>query len=126
MDKWLWSVRIFKSRTLATDMCKSGRVLLGEQRVKPSQLIKAGDYLEVNKNGYNFRFEVIKLLDKRVSAPLAQEAYIDHTPEEELNKYKDWFIGKSGAERRDRGQGRPTKKERREIDLFKGEYFFPD
>lgn len=119
IDKWLWSVRIFKSRTMASDACKSGKIKLNEVVVKPSALVVAGNTIEVKRNGFNFSFKVVQLLKSRVSATLAAPCYINLTPEEELNKYKNWFIGKSGAEVRDRGTGRPTKKERREIEEYK-------
>ncbi|MBK8503682.1 MAG: RNA-binding S4 domain-containing protein [Saprospiraceae bacterium] len=122
IDKWLWSVRIFKSRTIATEHCKSGRVSVNDHKAKPSSMISAGEMVHVHKNGYQFTFEVLKIIEKRVSAPLAQEAYQDLTPEEELNKYENWFSGKARPEVRERGAGRPTKKERREIDSFKGDF----
>ena len=65
----------------------------------------------------------VDLLEKRVGAPIAQKCYEDLTPEEELNKYNDWFIGKGRAERREKGAGRPTKRERRDIDRFKTDYY---
>ena len=119
IDKWLWSVRIFKSRTLASEMIKAGKVFINQSKVKPSAKVAIGDQVKVSKNGYNFTFEVVKLLEKRVSAPLAQKAYIDHTPAEELSKYESWFVGKAGAEIREKGSGRPTKRERRDLDFFK-------
>lgn len=122
IDKWLWSVRIFKSRTLSTDSCKSGKVKIKELNVKPSYLVTVGETVHVRKNGFNLLFKVDKLIDKRVSAPLAQVCYTDLTPEEELNKYQDWYIGKASPERREKGAGRPTKRERREIDEFKDDY----
>lgn len=125
VDKWLWSVRIFKSRTLATDACKSGKVKLGGSSLKPSYLIQRGDQLEVKKNGFDLQFKVIDLIQKRVSAPLAQVCYEDLTPAEEMNKYQNWFVGKSSSEKREKGAGRPTKKERRLIDGFKSD-FEPD
>ncbi|MEM7101811.1 MAG: RNA-binding S4 domain-containing protein [Bacteroidota bacterium] len=120
IDKWLWSVRIFKSRTLATDACKSGEVRINDKTVKASYMLTRGETIIVKKGGFNLTFEVVDLLEKRVSAPLAQVCYIDHTSEEEMNKYKDWFIGKGAAEIREKGEGRPTKKQRRTIDKFKG------
>lgn len=120
IDKWLWSVRIFKSRTLATDTCKKGQVSVNEASVKPSYLVQRGDTVGVRKNGYNLSFKVIDLITKRVSAPLAQECYENITPEEEMHKYDEWYVGKGRPEIRERGSGRPTKKERREIDRFKG------
>lgn len=124
VDKWLWSVRIFKSRTLATDACKKRRIKIDDVPVKPSYLIKVGDKLDVHKNGFDLKFEVVKLIRKRVSAALAQPCYIDHTPEDELNKFKSWFIGKASAERREKGAGRPTKRERRELDDYKSSEYF--
>lgn len=120
IDKWLCAIRIFKSRTMATDAVKAGKVKSNGTTLKPSQSIVVGDRIIVTKNGFNFEFEVLKLIDKRVGAPIAQTCYTDHTTAEELNKYNDWFAGKRGVESRDRGAGRPTKRERREIDDFKG------
>ncbi len=119
IDKWLWSVRIFKSRSMATDACKSGKIKIGEQNVKPSYLLKRGEIIAVKKNGFDLSFKVVDLLEKRVSAVLAQPCYEDLTPPEELNKYKDWFVGKGRPEVREKGTGRPTKRDRREIDKFK-------
>jgi len=126
VDKWLWSVRIYKSRTMATEACKSGKIKLKGSSLKPSYLLTSGEILEIKKNGFNLIFKVKQLLDKRVSALLACPCFEDETPQEELNKYKEWFVGKAGAEFRERGDGRPTKKERREIDDFKVMYFDDD
>lgn len=123
IDKWLWSVRIFKSRTLASETVKSGRVKVNGTAVKASYLTQPGDRVLVSKNGFAFQFEVVQAIEKRVGAAIAQACYLDHTPQEELNKYKDWFVGKSGGEFRERGAGRPTKKERREIDGFKDNWY---
>ena len=119
VDKWLWSVRIFKSRSMATDACKSGKVKLDDKNLKPSFLLHRGEILHVKKNGFNMVYKVVDLLEKRVSATLAQPCYENLTPEDELNKYNDWYIGKAKAEIREKGAGRPTKKERRLIDRFK-------
>lgn len=123
IDKWLWAVRIYKSRTLATEACKDGHVRSGGIAVKPSHMVGPGELLEVKKGGFDFKYKVLNLLEKRVGAPIAVTCYEDLTPAEELNKYKDWFVGKSTGEFRDRGLGRPTKKERRVIDEFKGKRF---
>ena len=123
VDQWLWSVRIFKSRTRANRACKKGRVKIDGQVLKPSHNIERGDILEVRKNGYNLQYKVVDLIRKRVGAPLAVKCYEDLTPEEELNKYQDWFVGKGAAERREKGAGRPTKRERREIERFKKKRF---
>jgi len=119
IDKWLWSVRIFKSRTLATTACKSGRVKIGESTLKASYLVSPDEILSVRKGGYNFEFKVIKIISKRVGAELARPCYEDLTPEDELNKYNTWFVGKASAEKREKGAGRPTKRDRRELEEFK-------
>jgi ribosome-associated heat shock protein Hsp15 len=125
VDKWLWTVRIFKSRTMATKACKNGKVKMNDLNLKPSYLVSVGDQLRVHKNGFNLLFEVKGILKSRVSASLAEPCYDNLTPLEELNKYKHWFIGKGRSEIREKGQGRPTKRERREIDEFK-EFQFTD
>lgn len=126
LDKWLWAVRLFKSRTLATDVCKSGKVKLNGHSLKPSYMLSIGETIELKKNGFNLTFKVKQLLEKRVSATLAAPCFDDLTPLEELNKYKDWFVGKGGPEMRDKGDGRPTKKDRRDIDEYKDMYFEDD
>lgn len=122
IDKWLWSVRIFKSRSQATEACRSAKIRINDTNTKASSMVAVNDLIDVKKNGFNLQFKVVKLIAKRVSATLAQPCYEDLTSEEELNKFKNWFVGKAMAERRDKGEGRPTKKERREIDTFKDEY----
>ena len=119
LDKWLWSVRIFKTRTISTKACKAGKIKIGEQNPKPSFLLQGDEIVQVRKEGFNLSFKVIKLINKRVGAPLAIECYENQTSDDELNKYKSWFIGKASSERREKGAGRPTKRERREIDEFK-------
>lgn len=124
VDRWLWSIRIFKSRSMSTDACKTRKVKLDDKPLKPSFLLRGGETLEVQKDGFNLIIKVVNLINKRVSATLAQPCYENLTPEEELNKYKDWFVGKGAPERRERGSGRPTKRERRELDEFKDDAFF--
>lgn len=120
IDKWLWSIRIFKSRTLATDACKGGKVRVGGVTVKPSHQIAAGEIVVVRKNGFNFEFRANTLIEKRVGAAIAVTCYEDVTPEVEKTKYAEWFLNAApNTEKRERGTGRPTKKERREIDDLK-------
>ena len=119
IDKWLWAVRILKSRTLATDACKSGKVKVDGNNVKPSFLVERESIVQVKKNGFDLSYKVIDLLQKRVGAPLAVKCYENLTPAEELNKYENWFVGKATPEHRERGTGRPTKRDRRKIDKFK-------
>ncbi|MBK8955405.1 MAG: RNA-binding S4 domain-containing protein [Saprospiraceae bacterium] len=121
LDKWLWAVRIYKSRTLATEACKKGRIRCKQQELKPAHLIKTGDLIEVRKNGFNFLYLVVQLIEKRVSAALAVNCFENKTPAEELNKYESWFLHSGGKQAiRTKGSGRPTKRERREIDALGG------
>lgn len=126
IDKWLWNVRIFKSRTKATNACKSGAIKNGELRLKPSSIVAPEDIITVKKNGYNLIFKVNKLIPKRVNATLASPCYDNLTSEDEMNKFKNWFIGKGAAEKREPGSGRPTKRDRRELDDFKDELFLDE
>jgi ribosome-associated heat shock protein Hsp15 len=120
IDKWLWAVRIFKSRSLAQDACVNNKILQNDKPVKPSHNISIGDRITVKKDGFHLQFEITGLLKSRVGAPLAQECYINHTSEEELTKFDDWKVGGFRSEFREKGLGRPTKKERRQIDSIKG------
>ena len=126
IDNWLWSVRIFKSRSLATEACKSGKVKIEDKSVKPSYLVTREEVVTVRKNGFNLVFKVVDLIDKRVSFTLAEPCYENLTPADELSKYQDWFVGKARPEHRERGAGRPTKRERRQLDGWKEEDFFDD
>jgi len=107
---------------MATDACKTSKVKINEVNIKPATMVAVDDLVQVRKNGFNLEFKVVKLISKRVSATLAQPCYEDLTPESEINKYKDWYIGKASAEKRLRGEGRPTKKDRRHLEDFKNEY----
>ena len=104
---------------MATDACKTRKVKIDDKPLKPSYLVKKGELLQVQKEGFHLVIKVVDLINKRVSAALAEPCYENLTSEEELNKFKDWFIGKSAPERRERGTGRPTKRERRELDDYK-------
>lgn len=126
IDKWLWSVRLYKTRTQASDACTGGKISVNDNHVKASYLTKIGDRIRFKKDYINYTYEVVKLIDKRVSAPLAQECYINLTPDEEINKLKNWFISNPSTEFREKGTGRPTKKERRVIDKFKADTSSPD
>jgi len=119
VDKWLWAVRIYKSRTLSGKHCKSGKVKINGQNAKSSSMVAIGDTVSCVKNAFNLSFKVEKLLEKRVGAAIAVECYTDLTPQEELDKFKSWYVGKQLGEFREKGAGRPTKRERREIDKYK-------
>ncbi len=124
VDKWLWSVRIFKSRSLAAKTCRDGKVKLAGKRLKSSYLIKPQDILHVQRLGYHMVYKVNKIISKRVSAELAKACYENLTPADELQKYASWFVGKGSPERRAKGTGRPTKKERRTIESYKTEHLY--
>jgi ribosome-associated heat shock protein Hsp15 len=118
VDKWLWAVRIFKTRNQATEACKKGRILIQDQPVKPSRVLKVNDIVRVKKPPVVFSYQVTGLLAKRLSAKLVRDFMEDVTPKEELEKLRvrdTFFIS------RDKGSGRPTKKERRIMDKLRGE-----
>jgi ribosome-associated heat shock protein Hsp15 len=119
IDKWLWSIRVFKSRTIATDACKGGKIKINGDNAKPSTLISVGEVAHVKKDGFTFQYKVLSPIEKRVGAAIAVTCYEDVTPPEEREKYNAWFTNATGPNaQRDRGTGRPTKRERRDIDGF--------
>ncbi len=117
VDKWIWSVRIFKSRSQATEACKSGKVSINGVAVKPSRLIEIGDKIEVSKNQINMLLEVVALLEKRVGAKLVSTYMKDHTPDSEYNKFE--LLKNKSFEFRNKGMGRPTNRDHRDINIFK-------
>lgn len=123
VDKWLWAIRFFKTRSLATDACTGGKVRVNGVNAKPSHLIRVADLVSCKKDHINYELKVVTIIEKRVGAPIAVTCYENLTPAEELNKFESWFVGKARGEQREKGSGRPTKKERREIDDFKGSIF---
>jgi len=119
IDKYLWAIRIFKTRSLATTACNAGKVKINGQSIKPSYQIKVDDVFTVRKNHQVHTLQVLALIEKRVGAKIAVTCYKDITPEEDkINIHRSAFYAR---ERRDRGSGRPTKKERRDIEEFKEE-----
>ena len=118
IDKWLWAVRIFKSRTISTDACKSNSVTINDSIVKPSTEVKIGDKVKVRKGPLELEIQVIMLLTKRVSAKEAKKCYLDRTSMEEYEKAK--LINKQFRMEpgHSNGKGRPTKKQRRALDTF--------
>lgn len=117
IDKFLWSVRIYATRSMATEECKKGRISIGGVAVKPSRVVKVGETILVRKNPVTYTYRIIELLGKRVGAKLVPLYLEDLTTEEELRKLD---VTQGGALFfRDRGAGRPTKKDRRDIDRVK-------
>jgi len=121
IDKYLWAIRLFKTRSLATEACKAGRVKLKGQNVKPSALVKVGDQYSIQKGIERKVILVTGLLERRVDAKTAVQFYEDHTPVEETYGFKSVFH--APVLKRDRGTGRPTKKDRREIDDLKSDWW---
>lgn len=114
IDKYLWAIRIFKTRSLATEACKAGRVKLNGQNIKPSYVVKVGDTYQVQKGIERKVLKVTGLSERRTDAKTAVTFYEDLTPEEETQRFKSVFH--APVLKRDRGTGRPTKRDRREID----------
>ncbi|MBR6864932.1 MAG: RNA-binding S4 domain-containing protein [Bacteroidales bacterium] len=114
IDKYLWAIRAFKTRTDATDACKGGKVKIAGVNAKPSKEVKPGDILTVKKGTVTYTYKVLQPLERRVGAKLVPEYALNLTPAAELEKLRapveTFFIT------RDRGAGRPTKKDRREIE----------
>ena len=124
LDKWLWAARIFKTRSIAADACKNGRVTIGGVKQKASKMIKEGDIIEVRKPPITYSFKVLKAIQNRVGAKLVPEVLENVTAKEQLELLEMNRIG--GFIGRARGTGRPTKKERRELDDFIQPAFFGD
>ena len=118
LDKWLWAARIFKTRTIAADACKNGRVAVNDTSVKPSRMIKAGDVVSVRKPPVTYSFRVLKIIEQRIGAKLLPEVYENITPQDQYDLLEMNRIG--GFVGRARGTGRPTKKDRRQMDAFVG------
>jgi ribosome-associated heat shock protein Hsp15 len=116
IDKWLWTMRQYKTRTLATEACEKGRILILDQAVKPSRLIKEGDIIFVKRAGLTRQLLVLKLSTNRLSAKLIDEYYKDLTPQSEIDAYKARLTRVTIY--RDPGTGRPTKRDRRVLDDF--------
>ncbi|WP_337006987.1 MULTISPECIES: RNA-binding S4 domain-containing protein [unclassified Microbacterium] len=111
VDSWLWAIRVYKTRSAATTACRAGHVRVNGEKVKAAQQVRVGDELRVRIAGFDRILIVRQLLVKRVGAPIAALAYEDRTPEREPQ---------AALGLRDRGAGRPTKRERRDIDKLRG------
>lgn len=122
IDKWLWAARIFKTRSIASDACKNGRVTIGGVNMKPSRSVKAGDVVSVKKPPITYSFKVLKTIEQRVGAKLLPEIYENVTDPKQYELLEMSRI--SGFVDRARGTGRPTKKERRALDAFVEPEFF--
>jgi ribosome-associated heat shock protein Hsp15 len=119
IDKWLWAVRVYKTRSQASEACRKGRVEIDGVSVKPSREVKRGEVIQVRKNPVTYHYKVLELSEKRMGAKLVPEYMQDVTPPEnkeilEMQRLMSWSDRK-------KGEGRPTKKERRDIDRLFGE-----
>jgi ribosome-associated heat shock protein Hsp15 len=116
IDKWLWAVRLFKTRSLAAEACKKGKVIIQNVQAKPSRNVKVGDVVCIKRNPILFSFKVLALSENRMNAKLVAGFMENVTTTDQLELIE---LGKlAGQTGRDRGTGRPTKKERRELDDF--------
>lgn len=122
IDKWLWAARIFKTRSIASDACKNGRVTIGGVNMKPSRSVKVGDVVSVKKPPVTYSFKVLKTIEQRVGAKLIPEIYENVTDPKQYELLEMSRI--SGFVDRARGTGRPTKKERRALDAIVEPEFF--
>lgn len=116
IDKWLWAARIFKTRSIAADACKNGRVTIEGVNVKPSRVVKEGETVSVRKPPITYSFRILKTIEQRVGAKLLPEIYENVTAPEQYELLEMTRI--SGFVDRARGTGRPTKKDRRSLDAF--------
>lgn len=116
IDKWLWAARIFKTRSIAADACKNGRVTIDGSNVKPSHIIKRGEVINVRKPPITYSFKVLNCIEQRVGAKWLNEVYENVTDPKQYALLEMSRI--SGFINRARGTGRPTKKDRRALDAF--------
>lgn len=124
IDKWMWATRIFKTRTIAAEACKKGRVYIGGSQVKASRTIKSGDIIQVKKPPITYSFKVLQPIEKRVGAKLVSEYMENVTTPDQYELLEMSRI--SGFVDRARGTGRPTKKDRRNLEEFTGPEFIND
>ena len=120
IDKWMWAARIFKTRTIAAEACKKGRISINGSQVKPARMVKPGDVVQVIKPPVTYSFKVLQAIEKRVGAKLVPEIMENVTTPDQYELLEMSKI--SGFVDRARGTGRPTKKERRDLD----EFFMPE
>lgn len=116
IDKYMWCVRLAKTRSQATELIKKGKVRLNTDEVKPSREVKIGDTINISKHSAIYSFKILDLLEKRVGAKLVENYLMDITPEEEIQKFK--VYQESQKIYRHFGSGKPTKKDRRDLEDF--------
>ena len=119
IDKFLWSVRLFKTRSLAADQCKTNKILIKNEPVKSSKEVKIGDVISIKKNTAIFSYKVLDLLKNRVGAPLVKNYLEEITPSSEIEKFR--IYQEAQREYRENDFGKPTKLDRRKLNKFLGE-----
>ena len=124
VDKYLWAMRIYKTRSIAADACKNGRVSMGSVQLKPSRTFKVGDVFNVRKGPITYTFRVLQLTENRLGAKLVPEYMHDETSPQQLEILELARLAGNGG--RDRGTGRPTKKDRREIMTFMSDNYLDE
>lgn len=124
IDKWLWAVRIFKTRSIAAEACKKGKVMMAGKPVKPSRNIKINDVVQIKRPPIVYSFKVLALTENRLGAKLVHDFMENVTTPDQLHLLELDKV--AGFGKRDRGTGRPTKKERRDIDEFITPEFIDD
>lgn len=122
IDKWLWAVRFFKTRSAASTACQAGKVKLSGRSVKPSRTVKVGDSIQVTHADYKQQVEVTGLLEKRVGAKIATANYLDITPKDEIVRKELQGNLESAFYKRHRDSGRPTKRQRRDLNKMKEKF----
>ena len=120
IDKWLFAMRIYKTRSLATDSCAGRKVKIEGNTVKASRLVRIGDIIQVRKGAIKYEYKILKIAEKRLGAKMVKDFMQDNTSLEELSKLKTAKI--IPTQKREKGKGRPTKKERRIIDKLQKKY----
>ena len=120
IDKWLWAVRIYKTRAMATEACAGGKVKIDGNTVKASRKIQPGDIVQARKGVVKYVYKIRRIAEKRMGAKLVNDFLEDMTPEDELAKLKS--VQKQPVHTREKGEGRPTKRERRKMDKYREKF----
>ena len=124
VDKYLWAMRIYKTRSIAADACKNGRISMNGVQLKPSRTFKVGDVFNVRKGPVTYTYRVLQLTENRLGAKLVPEYMRDETSPQQLEILELAHMAGNGG--RDRGTGRPTKKDRREIEVFMSDNYLDE
>ncbi|MBR6830239.1 MAG: RNA-binding S4 domain-containing protein [Paludibacteraceae bacterium] len=124
VDKYLWAMRIYKTRSIAADACKNGRISMNGVQLKPSRTFKIGDMFNVRKGPITYTYKVLQLTENRLGAKLVPEYMQDCTSPQQLELLELARLAGNGG--RDRGTGRPTKKDRRDIEVFMSDNYLDE